>query len=70
MFTLCCLKARVRSRTDSQINVESKKPAAKPAAKKSAKPAVYTSTGDPATDRLREQRLVEEADYQNVQGIL
>jgi len=46
------------------------KPAAK-AAKKApaAKAAASVSTGDPLADKMREQRLVEESDYQNTRDM-
>jgi len=45
-----------------------KKPAAKPAKKAAAVPT-YVSSGDPVVDKMREQRLVEEADFQNVEDM-
>eukprot|EP00026_Physarum_polycephalum_P015368 Phypoly_transcript_16032.p1 GENE.Phypoly_transcript_16032~~Phypoly_transcript_16032.p1 ORF type:complete len:236 (+),score=67.63 Phypoly_transcript_16032:60-767(+) len=48
---------------------EPKKPAAKPAPKKAVAKPTYVSSGDPLVDKMREQRLVEEADYQNVEDM-
>ena len=52
------------------VILESKpKPAAAKAKKPAAKAAAPASTGDPLADKLRDQKLVEESDYQNVQDI-
>lgn len=54
-----------------QADTKAKAPA-KPGAKKAIAKTVAApvSTGDPLADKLREQRLVEESDYQNTRDIL